>query len=69
MVGQKTSKSVKIFTLENVTVYTMQSTGKLSVCLSICTFLVVCFLAMAAWIDVRLAQRDSYVFWYDQVYF
>ena len=25
--------------------------------------------AMAAWIDVRLAQNDSYVFWHDEVYF
>ena len=25
--------------------------------------------AMAAWIDVRLARCDSYVFWHDEVYF
>ena len=24
---------------------------------------------MGAWIDVRVARRDSYVFWHDQVYF
>ena len=24
---------------------------------------------MAAWIDVGLARRDSYVFWHDEVYF
>ena len=42
---------------------------KSSVCLSVRTFLTVSFSAMAAWIDVRLARRDSYVFWYDEVYF
>ena len=36
---------------------------------SVRTFLVICISAMAAWIDVRLARRDSYVFWPDQVYF
>ena len=36
---------------------------------SVRTFLAVCISAMAAWIDVRLAGRDSYVFWHDQVYF
>ena len=25
--------------------------------------------SMAAWIDIRLARRDSYVFWHDEVYF
>ena len=42
---------------------------KLKSRLSVRTFLVVSFSAMAAWIDVRLARRDSYVFWHDQVYF
>ena len=42
---------------------------KPSVCLSVRTFLAVSFSAAAAWIDVRLARRDSYVFWHDQVYF
>ena len=42
---------------------------KLKSRLSVRTFLVVSFSAMAAWIDVRLARRDSYVFWHNQVYF
>ena len=25
--------------------------------------------AMAAWIDIRIAQSDSHVFWHDKVYF
>ena len=36
---------------------------------SVRTFLAVSFSAVAAWINVRLARRDSYVFWHDQVYF
>ena len=36
---------------------------------SVRTFLAVSFSAVAAWIDVRLARRDSYVFWHDEVYF
>ena len=42
---------------------------KPSVCPSIRTFLAVSFSAVAAWIDVRFARRDSYVFWHDEVYF
>ena len=42
---------------------------KPSVCLSVRTFCAVWFSAMAAWIDVRLARCDSYVFWHDEVYF
>ena len=42
---------------------------KPSVCLSVRTFLAVSFSAVAAWIDVRLARCDSYVFWHDEVYF
>ena len=37
--------------------------------LSVRTFLAVSFSAVAAWIDVRLARCDSYVFWHDEVYF
>ena len=36
---------------------------------SVRTFLAVSFSAAVAWIDVRLARSDSYVFSYDQVYF
>ena len=36
---------------------------------SVRTFLAVSFSAVAAWIDVRLARCDSYVFWHDEVYF
>ena len=32
-------------------------------------FLVVCISVMVAWIDVRLAERDSYVFWLGEIYF
>ena len=43
--------------------------SRLSVCPSVRTFLAVSFLVVAAWIDVRLARNDSYVFWHDEVYF
>ena len=36
---------------------------------SVRTFLAIWISAVAAWIDVRLAPRDSYVFWHDEVYF
>ena len=36
---------------------------------SVRTFLAVNISAVAAWIDVRLARRDSSVFWYDEIYF
>ena len=43
---------------------------KPSVCLSVRPhFLAVWISHMAAWIDVGLAQRDSYVFWHDEVNF
>ena len=32
-------------------------------------FLAVSISAVAAWIDVRLARCDGYVFWRDEVYF
>ena len=49
--------------------YYIKLKSRLSVRLSVRTFLAVSFSAAAAWIDVRLARRDSYVFWHDQVYF
>ena len=46
---------------------------KPSVCLSVCLSVRICcrvdISAVAAWIDVRLARCDSYVFWHDEVYF
>ena len=43
---------------------------KPSVCLSFRPhFLAVSISAVAAWIVVRLARRDGYVFWCDEVYF
>ena len=36
---------------------------------SVRIFLAIWISAVAAWIDVRLARRDSYVFWHDEVYF
>ena len=50
-------------------VYYIKLKSRLSVRLSVRTFLAVSFSAVAAWIDVRLARHDSYVFWHDQVYF
>ena len=50
-------------------VYYIKLKSRLSVCLSVRTFLIVSFSAVAAWIDVRLARCDSYVFWHDEVYF
>ena len=40
---------------------------RLSVRPSVRTFLVVSFSGVAAWIDVRLARRDGYVFWHDDI--
>ena len=42
---------------------------KPSVYPSVHTFLATSISAMAAWINVRLTRRDSYVFWHDKVYF
>ena len=50
-------------------VYYIKLKSRLSVCPSVRTFLAVSFSAVAAWIDVRLARSDSYVFWHDKVYF
>ena len=36
---------------------------------SVRTFLAVNISAVDAWIDVKLARRDSYVFWHDEIYF
>ena len=48
---------------------TVYKAEKLSVCLSVRIFLAVWISAVAAWIDVRLARRDSPVFWHHEVYF
>ena len=50
-------------------IYYIKLKSRLSVRPSVRTFLAVWILAMAAWIDVRLARRGSYVFWHDEVYF
>ena len=50
-------------------VYYIYKAEKPSVHLSVRTFCAVWFSAMAAWIDVRLARRDSSIFWHDEVYF
>ena len=42
---------------------------KLSVRLHfVCIFCVELILTVGAWIDVKLAQNESYVFWHQQVY-
>ena len=50
-------------------IYYIKLKSRLSVCLSVRTFLAVSISVVAAWIDVRLARNDSYVFWHDEVYF
>ena len=50
-------------------VYYIKLKSRLSVRLSVRTYLAIWISAVAAWINVRLARRDSYVFWHDEVYF
>ena len=50
-------------------IYYIKLKSRLSVCLSVRTFLVEWISAVGAQIDVKLARNEAPVFWADEVYF